>query len=132
MMFKLQHPGDLISRLFILEYMRKIGAKTLYEKAHVEHKRAFFYKFTGEGDIEEVDINWEHCLFQATMPQLDQFMKGFLEEIEAVDVEMEKDFNKMREAKLQEELAAPVDVSIYDIAQAEMARNKDVNKLTGI
>ena len=48
MTFKLQHPGDLISRLFILEYMREIGAKALYEKANSEQKKQLFYKFIDE------------------------------------------------------------------------------------
>ena len=71
-MFKLQHVQDLVSRLFILEYMREISAKALYEKANVEQKRQLFYKFTNESnDMEDIDVNWEFCLFEATLTQLD-------------------------------------------------------------
>jgi len=126
MIFKLQHPGDLISRLFILEYMRDIGAKDLYVKANKHQREDLFYKFTDEGNtVEEVDLNWEFLIFGATLHQLDSFMSLFLIEIEAIDKLKEVEFKKMREELIFDEKTTPVDINVMDMAQTE------INKIKG-
>jgi hypothetical protein len=130
MIFKLQHPGDLISRLFILEYMRDIGAKDLYAKANKHQKEDLFYKFTSlDSTIEEVDLNWEFLIFGATLHQLDSFMQLFLIEIEAIDKLKEIEFKKMREELILEEETAPVDINVMDMAQTEINKTKGTDLL---
>ncbi len=130
MTFKLQHPGDLISRLFILEYMREIGAKALYEKANSEQKKQLFYKFIDEdSDIEEVDVNWEFCLFEATLPQLDYFISNFVDEVQAIEAKRQQFYKQQSQKIVEENIAKPVDISVYDMAKAEMEKTKDPSKL---
>lgn len=130
MTFKLQHPGDLISRLFILEYMREIGAKALYEKANSEQKKQLFYKFIDENsNIEEVDVNWEFCLFEATLPQLDYFISNFVDEVQAIEAKRQQFYKQQSQKIVEENIAKPVDISVYDMAIAEMEKAKDPSKL---
>lgn len=122
MTFKQQHPKDLISRLYILEYMREIGANKLYEKSNDLQKSQYFYKFINEDNnapIQEVDINWEYCLFVATMPQLEYFMKNFLEEIEEIESKRKK---IMSQPMTSEESVASI--NLRDIAVADVQRTK--------
>lgn len=130
MTFKLQHPGDLISRLFILEYMREIGAKALYEKANSEQKKQLFYKFIDEdSNIEEVDVNWEFCLFEATLSQLDYFISNFVDEVQAIEAKRQQFYKQQSQKIVEENIAKPVDISVYDMAKAEMEKTKDPSKL---
>ena len=130
MTFKLQHPGDLISRLFILEYMREIGAKALYEKANSEQKKQLFYKFIDEdSNIEEVDVNWEFCLFEATLPQLDYFISNFVDEVQAIEAKRQQFYKQQSQKIVEENIAKPVDISIYDVAKAAMTQSKDTSRL---
>lgn len=130
MTFKLQHPGDLISRLFILEYMREIGAKALYEKANSEQKKQLFYKFIDEdSNIEEVDVNWEFCLFEATLPQLDYFISNFVDEVQEIEAKRQQFYKQQSQRIVEENIAKPVDISVYDMAKAEMDRSKDTSKI---
>lgn len=130
MTFKLQHPGDLISRLFILEYMREISAKALYEKANSEQKKQLFYKFIDEdSNIEEVDVNWEFCLFEATLPQLDYFISNFVDEVQAIEAKRQQFYKQQSQKIVEENIARPVDISVYDMAKAEMDKSKDTSKI---
>lgn len=124
-MFKLQHPSSLISRLFILEYMRDLDNELLYSKANVHQKAKFFYKFTQADTGEEsVDINWEYCLFEATLPELESYLKGLLPELTAVDERRNSDLDKIASAMLEDERAAPVDINVMDLAATEINRIK--------
>jgi hypothetical protein len=126
--FKFQHPSDLISRLFILEYMREIGASTLYSKANKHQRNKFFYKFTSEDtegtqEIESVDINYEYCLFIATLHELESFLKLFLDEIEQVEASRQKIYKEAKKKLIEERIKAPVDINIMDLAQTEINKN---------
>lgn len=125
MIFKLQHPGDLISRLFILEYMREIGADVLYAKANKHQKEQLFYKYTDEDSEVAVDVNWEYCLFVATLPQLEHFMKEFMYEIQEVEAKRSKVYKEAREQIIQERVAEPVDINVMDLAASEIKKNKE-------
>ena len=130
MTFKLQHPGDLISRMFILEYMREISAKILYEKANKEQRKQLFYKFIDEDtSTEEVDVNWEFCLFEATLVQLDFFINNFIKEIEVIEVKRQAFYKLQSEKIVEENISRPVDISVYDMAKTEMDKNRDMTKL---
>lgn len=122
MTFKQHHPKDLISRLYILEYMREIGANKLYEKSNDLQKSQYFYKFINEDNnvpVQEVDVNWEYCLFVATMPQLEYLMKNFMEEIEEIESKRKK---IMSQPMTSEESMASI--NLRDIAVADVQRTK--------
>lgn len=123
--FKLQHPADIISRLFILQYMRKLDNKYLYEKANQAQKLNLFYKFTSDEDpnIEEIDINWEYALFKATLPELEFFMKQFLAEIKEIDKTDKEELEKQAADLQAQQIAEPVDINIMDLANTEMRKN---------
>lgn len=125
--FKLQHPADIISRLFILQYMRKLDNKLLYQKANKAQKQNLFYKFTSDEnpDIEEVDINWEYTLFAATLPELEFFMKNFLDEIKVIDKKDKEDLEKQAKDIQEAEMRAPVDINIMDLASTEINKMGD-------
>jgi hypothetical protein len=130
MTFKLQHPGDLISRLFILEYMREISAKALYEKANKEQKKQLFYKFIDEdSNTEEVDVNWEFCLFEATLPQLDYFISNFVDEVQAIEAKRQAFYKQQSQKIVEENISRPVDISVYDMAKAKMDKSKNLSNL---
>ena len=122
--FKHEHPANLISRLFMLEYMREIGANDLYAKANKHQKEKFFYKYTDNEDNELVDINYEYCTFIATLHELETFMKLFLIEIEKIEESRAKIYEAAIEEKQERELAMPVDINIMDLAQTEINKNE--------
>jgi|SRR6187402_443717 len=123
-MFKLQHPSDLISRLFILEYIRELGPEQLYAKANNHQKENLFYKFLDDNENEAVDINWEYCIFVATLPQLEHFLSGFLDEIETIDAKRSSDFRAIREQMIEAEVNAPTDINLMDIAKTEIENSR--------
>lgn len=117
-MFKLEHPHNLISRMFILEYMRELGAEVLHSKAKPEQRKAMFYKFSNdEGDLS-VDINWEYMLFNATIPQLEGIMQLYLPQIEVIDKKREVEMKKLAATMVNEEINTPTDINLLDYAKA--------------
>lgn len=123
-MFKFQQPSDLISRLYILEYMREIGAETMYNKVNKHQKENFFYKFIAEDETEQVDFNWEYCIFSATMFELEKLMENFIDEVTAIE-EKRKDFLLGARAQLiNEEISKPVDINLMDVAKAEIEKTR--------
>lgn len=122
-MFKLEHPANLVSRLFLLEYIRDLDNNTLYEKANSAQKKNLFYKFTNEETGEEsVDVNWEYALFVATMGELEFFMKNFLEEIKEIDKVRDKKIKKR--AKQLERKQKTADINLMDFAKASISKQK--------
>lgn len=130
MMFKQQHPQDLISRLFILEYVRELGADTLYEKANKHQKENLFYKFTDDEDNESIDLNWEACLFEASIPQLSAVLTRHLPAIEIIDARRNEELKKLNEKQIEDEISEPVDINLMDLAKEDIARSKN-GKLKG-
>lgn len=126
MNFKLQHPQDLISRLFMLEYMRDLSAIAMYEKANKYQKELMFYKFTDEDDNEAVDFNWEYLLFVATSYELEALLQQFMEEIDAIEKKRRKDYDKLKQQIVQEQVSAPVDINLMDLAATEIKKNNEV------
>lgn len=125
-MFKLQHPQDLVSRLFILEYIKELGPDTIKEKLTDGEANFWLYKFEGEEKIE-YDFNWEYLLFVIPLSNLSHIMERYLNEVEKIEEKRQSEYNRYKEEHLKEELAKPVDINIYDIARADI--KNQANKL---
>ena len=125
-MFKLQHPQDLVSRLFILEYIKELGPNTIKEKLSEGEANFWLYKFEGEEKVE-YDFNWEYLLFVIPLSNLSHIMERYLDEVEKIEEKRQSEYNRYKEEHLKEELAKPVDINIYDIARADMKNQS--NKL---
>jgi len=125
-MFKLQHPQDLVSRLFILEYIKELGPDTIKEKLTDGEANFWLYKFEGEEKIE-YDFNWEYLLFVIPLSNLSHIMERYLDEVEKIEEKRQSEYNRYKEEHLKEELAKPVDINIYDIARADI--KNQANKL---
>ena len=118
-MFKLQHPQDLVSRLFILEYIKELGPNTIKEKLSEGEANFWLYKFEGEEKVE-YDFNWEYLLFVIPLSNLSHIMERYLDEVEKIEEKRQSEYNRYKEEHLKEELAKPVDINIYDIAKADI------------
>ena len=125
--FKHQHPSDLISRLFMLEYMREVGAEDLYKKANKHQREYMFYKFSDEEDNETVDINWEYCTFLASLHQLESFMKLFLKELDEIEASRAKIYEAKIAEEKEEERIAPADINVMDLAATEINKNGKID-----
>ena len=125
-MFKLQHPQDLVSRLFILEYIKELGPNTIKEKLTDGEANFWLYKFEGEEKIE-YDFNWEYLLFVIPLSNLSHIMERYLNEVEKIEEKRQSEYNRYKEEHLKEELAKPVDINLYDIARADIKNQS--NKL---
>ena len=125
-MFKLQHPQDLVSRLFILEYKKELGPDTVKEKLTDGEANFWLYKFEGEEKIE-YDFNWEYLLFVIPLSNLSHIMERYLDEVEKIEEKRQSEYNRYKEEHLKEELAKPADINLYDIARADIKNQS--NKL---
>lgn len=125
-MFKLQHPQDLVSRLFILEYIKELGPDTIKEKLTDGEANFWLYKFEGEEKIE-YDFNWEYLLFVIPLSNLSHIMERYLDEVEKIEEKRQSEYNRYKEEHLKEELAKPADINLYDIARADIKNQS--NKL---
>ena len=59
-----------------------------------------FYRFYDEDDKEQIDVNWEYVLFEATMYELEALMEQFLEEIEEIDKKEKSKSEMLGEQKI--------------------------------
>ena len=118
-MFKLQHPQDLVSRLFILEYIKELGPDIIKEKLTDGEANFWLYKFEGEEKVE-YDFNWEYLLFVIPLSNLSHIMERYLDEVEKIERKRQSEYNRYKEEHLKEELAKPADINLYDIARADM------------
>ena len=125
-MFKLQHPQDLVSRLFILEYIKELGPDTIKEKLTDGEANFWLYKFEGEEKVE-YDFNWEYLLFVIPLSNLSHIMERYLDEVEKIERKRQSEYNRYKEEHLKEELAKPADINLYDIARADIKNQS--NKL---
>ena len=118
-MFKLQHPQDLVSRLFILEYIKELGPNTIKEKLSEGEANFWLYKFEGEEKVE-YDFNWEYLLFAIPLSNLSHIMERYLDEVEKIEQKRQSEYSRYKEEHLKEELAKPADINLYDIARADI------------
>ena len=123
--FKLQHPQDLVSRLFILEYIRELGVDVIRQKLDdVQHVK-WIYTFEDQDGSKQYDLNWEYLVFVISLPELSKIMEKYLDEIEVIESKRKERHTKLLENKLEQEMQA--DISLYDLAQSDMRNQK--NKL---
>ena len=123
--FKLQHPQDLVSRLFILEYIRELGVDVIRQKLDdVQHVK-WVYTFEDQDGSKQYDLNWEYLVFVISLPELSKIMEKYLDEIEVIESRRKERHTKLLETKLEQEMQA--DISLYDLAQSDMRNQK--NKL---
>lgn len=125
--FRTQHPEDLVSRLFMLHFLRRLGANKVYNVVEENYRKNYFYMFLDKEDKKMIDYNWEALLFKATLTDLENIIEPLVDEVEKLDKEEEEKLVKLIEAKTQENSIA--DISIYDLAQAEINRSKDTSRL---
>ncbi len=125
-MFKLQHPQDLVSRLFILEYIKELGPNTIKEKLTDGEANFWLYKFEGEEKVD-YDFNWEYLLFVIPLSNLSHIMERYLEEVEKIEKKRQSEYNRYKEEHFKEEIAKPADINLYDIARADIKNQS--NKL---
>ncbi len=125
-MFKLQHPQDLVSRLFILEYIKELGPNLIKEKLSEGEANFWLYKFEGEEKVD-YDFNWEYLLFVIPLSNLSHIMERYLEEVEKIEKKRQSEYNRYKEEHFKEEVAKPADINLYDIARADMKNQS--NKL---
>jgi hypothetical protein len=127
-MFKLQDPKDLISRLYILEYMRDITAAVVYERVNEDQKKSFFYKYEGSDGVVGIDFNWEYALFSANMLELELLMQSVYNEVVTIEERRMVELNRMKEVlegEKKEEDKKPVDMNLMDFAKASMDASKN-------
>lgn len=124
--FRLQHNDDLIARLMLLDYLRKLGASETYKKATDEEKKKYFYKFSDEKDNIYIDYNWEALLFKAQIYELEKILILFEDKIEEINKQELEHLKKLKELREEEKVAS---ISIYDIAKAEIEKSKDKSRL---
>ena len=125
-MFKLQHPQDLVSRLFILEYIKELGPNLIKEKLSEGEANFWLYKFEGEEKVD-YDFNWEYLLFVIPLSNLSHIMERYLEEVEKIEKKRQSEYNRYKEEHFKEEITKPADINLYDIARADMKNQS--NKL---
>jgi len=115
---------DLVSRMFILEYVRELGVDIFVSRLTEGEAKFWLYKFEVEDGVE-YDFNWEYLLFLIPLKNLGDIMGRFLEEIEVIDAKKQVIYNKKREEMFQKELKEPVDINLYDLAKAEIKRTNE-------
>lgn len=133
MIFKTQHPQSLISRMFILEYMRMLDNNLMYSKANEYQKNKYFFKYFDAEDAtpeevleqkESLDLNWEYLLFEASMTELEHFMKNFLEQLLEIDEKMKAVVERMKAEAIVEQSRQPVDINLMSVAKADLENSK--------
>jgi hypothetical protein len=124
MIFKTQHPQTLISRMFILEYIHELDRALMYDKANEYQKNKYFYKFTDEEGVEQLDMNWEYLIFGANMSELEHFMKPLLEQLLEIDNKMNKMVERMKAEAIVEQASQPVDINLMSVAKSQMENSK--------
>ena len=129
-LFKMEHPYNLCSRMFILEYIRELGVKRIKEKLTDGEAKFWLYKFEGDDQQDEYDFQWEYLLFEIPLSNLGAIATRYQTDIEAIEKARESKY-KQRIAQVQEEQEKePASISLYDLAQAEINRDQDTSKLT--
>ena len=127
-LFKLQHPEDLISRLFILEYIKELGPDIIKEKLTDGEANFWLYKFEGEEKIE-YDFNWEYLLFVIPLSNLSHIMERYLDEVEEIEKKRQSQYKKLIQEKYEQEAAEPAEINLYDYAKADIEQKNNPSNL---
>ena len=127
-MFKLQHPQDLVSRLFILEYIKELGVDIIQPKL-TEGEAHFLYKFEGEDNTVQYDFNWEYLLFVIPLSNLSHIMERYLDEVEEIEKKRQSQYKKLIQEKYEQEAAEPAEINLYDYAKADIEQKNNPSNL---
>ena len=129
-LFKMEHPYNLCSRMFILEYLKDLGPNVVKEKLTEGEHRFWLYKFEGENNVIEYDFNWEYLLFVIPLENLGTIAGRYEKEIEEIEKARESRYQARIKQVEEGERKAPASISLYDMAQAEIAKDQDTSQLT--
>ena len=128
-MFKLQHPQDLVSRLFILEYIKKLGVDIIQPKLTEGEAHFWLYKFEGEDNTVQYDFNWEYLLFVIPLSNLSHIMERYLDEVEEIEKKRQSQYKKLIQEKYEQEAAEPAEINLYDYAKADIEQKNNPSNL---
>ena len=128
-MFKLQHPQDLVSRLFILEYIRELGVDIIQPKLTEGEAHFWLYKFEREDDKVQYDFNWEYLLFVIPLSNLSYIMERYLDEVEEIEKKRQAQYKKLIQKKYEQEAAEPAEINLYDYAKADIEQKNNPSNL---
>ena len=128
-MFKLQHPQDLVSRLFILEYIKELGVDTIQPKLTKGEAHFWLYKFEGEDDKVQYDFNWEYLLFVIPLSNLSYIMERYLDEVEEIEKKRQAQYKKLIQEKYEQEATEPAEINLYDYAKADIEQKNNPSNL---
>lgn len=128
-MFKLQHPQDLVSRLFILEYIKELGVDIIQPKLTEGEAHFWLYKFEGEDNTVQYDFNWEYLLFVIPLSNLSHIMERYLDEVEEIEKKRQSQYKKLIQEKYEQEAAEPVEINLYDYAKADIEQKNNPSNL---
>ena len=128
-MFKLQHPQDLVSRLFILEYIKELGVDTIQPKLTEGEAHFWLYKFKGEDDKVQYDFNWEYLLFVIPLSNLSYIMERYLDEVEEIEKKRQAQYKKLIQEKYEQEATEPAEINLYDYAKADIEQKNNPSNL---
>lgn len=84
MLYKLEHPNNIVSRMYILEYIRDLGVDTIKSKLAPGEIKNWLYEFS-DGENVEYDFIWEYLLFTIPLSSLEKVMTRYLEEINKIE-----------------------------------------------
>ena len=127
-MFKLQHPQDLVSRLFILEYIKELGVDIIQPKLTEGEVHFWLYKFEGEEKVD-YDFNWEYLLFVIPLSNLSHIMERYLDEVEEIEKKRQSQYKKLIQEKYEQEAAEPAEINLYDYAKADIEQKNNPSNL---
>lgn len=128
-MFKLQHPQDLVSRLFILEYIKELGVDIIQPKLTEGETHFWLYKFEGEDNTVQYDFNWEYLLFVIPLSNLSHIMERYLDEVEEIEKKRQSQYKKLIQEKYEQEVAEPAEINLYDYAKADIEQKNNPSNL---
>lgn len=128
-MFKLQHPQDLVSRLFILEYIKELGVDIIQPKLTEGEAHFWLYKFEGEENKVQYDFNWEYLLFVIPLSNLSHIMERYLDEVEEIEKKRQSQYKKLIQEKYEQEAAEPAEINLYDYAKADIEQKNNPSNL---
>lgn len=128
-MFKLQHPQDLVSRLFILEYIKELGVDIIQPKLTEGEAHFWLYKFEGEDDKVQYDFNWEYLLFVIPLSNLSHIMERYLDEVEEIEKKRQSQYKKLIQEKYEQEATEPAEINLYDYAKADIEQKNNPSNL---
>ena len=128
-MFKLQHPQDLVSRLFILEYIKELGVDIIQPKLTEGEAHFWLYKFEGEDNTVQYDFNWEYLLFVIPLSNLSYIMERYLDEVEEIEKKRQAQYKKLIQEKYEQEATEPAEINLYDYAKADIEQKNNPSNL---